>query len=259
MSGSDRADAKLSLRLYGVAMLDLLDRILHVQPVPPTTTIAGTAIVALVLVMNRRSWRVARNVITIAHEGGHAAAAVLSGRRLQGIRLHSDTSGLTLSRGKRSGPGMVLTLAAGYSAPSLLGVGGAALLASGRITLLLWLSILLAGLMLVMIRNMFGVISVVVTGALLFAVSWFADTRWQALFAYAAVWLLLIGGVRPVFEMQRQRRRGTAPNSDPDQLAGVTFAPAVIWVIFFLLVCVGSLAAGAWLLGLVTPPAGWPV
>jgi hypothetical protein len=246
------------LRLYGVSMLDLFDRILSVQPAPPTATIAGTAAVALVLVAYRRSWRVARNVITIAHEGGHAAAAVLSGRRLQGIRLHSDTSGLTLSRGRRSGPGMVLTLAAGYTAPSLLGVGGAALLASGRITLLLWFSILLAALMLVMIRNVYGVISVVVTGALLFAVSWFADAHWQALFAYAAVWFLLFGGVRPIFEVQRQRRRGTARSSDPDQLAGVTPAPAVLWVGFFLLVCLGSLAAGGWLLGLVTAPAGLP-
>lgn len=240
----------LVARLYGVAMLDLLDRILQAQPTPPTTTVAGTAVVALALVMYGRTWRLGRNVITIAHEGGHAVAAVLSGRRLHGIRLHSDTSGLTLTRGKRSGLGMVLTLAAGYTAPSLLGVGGAALLASGRITLLLWLSIMLAVLMLVMIRNVFGVISVVVTGALLFWVSWFADAQWQALFAYAAVWFLLIGGVRPVLEVQRQRRRGAARSSDPDQLAGVTPAPAVLWVAFFLLISVGSLAAGGWLLGL---------
>ena len=41
-----------------------------------------------------------------------------SGRRLDGIRLHSDTSGLTVSRGKPTGIGMVLTAAAGYTAPS---------------------------------------------------------------------------------------------------------------------------------------------
>jgi hypothetical protein len=238
-------------------MFDLLDRILHVQPAPSATIVAGTGVVALLLVSYRRSWRLVRNVITIAHEGGHAAVAVLSGRRLQGIRLHSDTSGLTLTRGKRSGPGMVLTVVAGYTAPSLLGVGGAALLAAGRITLMLWLSILLVALMLVMIRNVFGVLSVVVTGGILFAVSWFADARWQALFAYAAVWFLLFGGVRPVFEMQRQRRRGRARNSDPDQLAGVTRAPAALWVGFFLLVCVGSLAVSGLLLGLVRTPTGW--
>jgi Peptidase M50B-like len=238
-------------------MFDLLDRVLNVQPVPSATIVAGTAAVALVLVMYRRSWRLVRNVITIAHEGGHAATAVLTGRRLQGIRLHSDTSGLTLSRGKRSGPGMILTLAAGYIAPSLLGVAGAALLASGRITLMLWLSIVLVVLMLVMIRNMFGVLSVLVTGGILFAVSWFADAKWQALFAYAAVWFLLFGGVRPVFEMQRQRRRGLARSSDPDQLAGVTRAPAGLWVTLFVLICVGAVAAAGLLLGLVRTPSTW--
>src|SRR4051812_20865117 len=188
-------------------MFEFVDRVLRVSPTPPVSTVVATPLLAVVAVGWRRSWRHTRQVITIAHEGGHAVAAVLSGRRLRGIRLHSDTSGLTLTRGRRSGPGMVITLAAGYPAPSLLGVGGAALLAAGRITLLLWLSIALAALMLTMIRNVFGVVSVVATGALLFAVSWFADARWQAVFAYAAVWFLLIGGVRPVLEVRRQRRR----------------------------------------------------
>ena len=246
------------MRLYGVAMFELVDRVLQAQPIPPTSTVTSTAVLALFLVWYGRSWRVSRNVITIAHEGGHAVVAVLTGRRLQGIRLHSDTSGLTLTRGKLSGPGMVLTLAAGYTAPSLLGVGGAALLASGRITLLLWLSILLIAPMLVMIRNAFGVVSIVVTGSLLFVVSWYADARWQAAFAYAAVWFLLIGGVRPVLEVQRQRRRGAARSSDPDQLADVTPAPGGLWVAIFLLVCAGSLVVGGWLLGLVPAQMQWP-
>ena len=62
-------------------------------------------------------------MITIVHEAGHALVAVLVGRRLSGIRLHSDTSGLTLTKGKPYGPGMVLTALAGYVAPSLLGLG----------------------------------------------------------------------------------------------------------------------------------------
>ena len=53
-------------------------------------------LVALVAVANRRIWRISRNVVTIAHEGGHAMIALLTGRRLDGIRLHSDTSGVTV-------------------------------------------------------------------------------------------------------------------------------------------------------------------
>ncbi len=53
-------------------------------------------------------WPRTRHVVTIAHEGAHAMAALASGRRLAGIRLHSDTSGLTVSRGRTTGPGMVV-------------------------------------------------------------------------------------------------------------------------------------------------------
>ena len=94
-------------------------------------------------------------------------AALLTGRRLQGIRLHSDTSGLTLSAGRPTGPGMAFTLLAGYLAPSLIGLAGAWLLGGNRITLLLWVAVALLLAMLVMIRNVFSVSIVVTTGVVL--------------------------------------------------------------------------------------------
>ena len=109
----------------------LWDRVSGIQPLPPAWVVGLTGLVALVVVLNTRVWRLAGKVITIAHEGGHALVSVLSGRRLDGIRLHSDSSGVTYSRGKRSGPGLVLTAAAGYVMPSLLGAGAAWLLAAG--------------------------------------------------------------------------------------------------------------------------------
>ena len=85
----------------------LWDRMSGSQPLPPAWLIGLTGLVALVVVLNTGSWRVAGKVITIAHEGGHALLSVLTGRRLEGIRLHSDTSGETVSRGRQTGPGMV--------------------------------------------------------------------------------------------------------------------------------------------------------
>jgi len=78
----------------------LWDRISGSQPLPPAWVIGLTAVAALVVVLNTPVWRLAGKVITIAHEGGHALVSVLSGRRLDGIRLHSDSSGVTYSRGK---------------------------------------------------------------------------------------------------------------------------------------------------------------
>ena len=75
------------------------------QPPPAPGLVLAAAAVAVLLVLHPTLWRVSRVLVTITHEGGHAVAAVLAGRRLQGIRVHSDTSGLTVSRGRPSGPG----------------------------------------------------------------------------------------------------------------------------------------------------------
>ncbi|MEI7034579.1 M50 family metallopeptidase [Streptomyces pratensis] len=229
---------------------DLWDRVTGTQSAPDQWLVVATFALALVAVVPNPLWRLARNTITIAHEGGHGLVALLTGRQLSGIRLHSDTSGLTVSRGKPTGIGMILTAAAGYTAPSLLGLGGAWLLAGGRITLLLWVSTALLAVMLVMIRNVYGALTVILTGTVFLLVSWLASSNVQSAFAYTVVWFLLLGGVRPPFELQSKRRHGGAPDSDADQLARLTHAPAVLWLFLFHAVSLCSLSGGGrWLLG----------
>ncbi len=227
---------------------DLWDKLLGAQPDPPALLVLVTALLALVVVAFRPLWRIARNAITIAHEGGHALVALLTGRKLRGIRLEFDTSGLTLSAGRPTGPGMMLTLLAGYLAPSPIGLAGAWILGGNRITLLLWVAVVLLLLMLINIRNVFGAVSVVITGVIVFAVSWYASPQVQAAFAYAGVWFLLIGGVRPVGELQRLRSRGRMPESDADQLGYITHVPAIFWVGLFGLVNLAALVIGTFML-----------
>jgi hypothetical protein len=227
---------------------DFWDKLFGAQPDPPGLLVLITGLIALVVVSVRPLWRVARNAITIAHEGGHALVALLTGRRLRGIRLEFDTSGLTLSAGRPTGPGMMLTLLAGYIAPSLVGLAGAWILSGNRITLLLWVAVVLLLLMLINIRNVFGAISVVVTGVIVFIVSWSATPQVQAAFAYAGVWFLLIGGVRPVFELQSLRRRGRMPDSDADQLARLSHVPGFLFVCLFALIDIAVLVIGVFML-----------
>lgn len=229
-------------------LVDLWHKLADAQPDPPRPLVLVTGVLALVSIMPRPLWRISRYVVTIAHEGGHAVAALLSGRRLSGIRLHSDTSGLTLSKGRPTGPGMVLTGLAGYVTPSLIGLAGALLLATGHITALLWTALVLLPLMLVMIRNVFGVISVTTAGAAVLLVSMFAGSAVQAAFAYFIVWVLLLGGLRPVLELQTLRWRGQLSYSDADQLARLTRVPGLLWVVFFALVASAALLLGAQLL-----------
>ncbi len=111
----------------GVLEVDL-DTVTTVLAARPAVLLA--AALALVAVGWTALWRWTRTVVTIAHEGGHAVVAVLAGRGLTGIRLHADTSGLTVSTGARRWPGLVFTFLGGYPAPSLLGLGGALLVAA---------------------------------------------------------------------------------------------------------------------------------
>jgi peptidoglycan/LPS O-acetylase OafA/YrhL len=233
-------------------MRGLWDRIGGTQPVPPAWVIAVSGTIALLIVLNPRAWRLARNSVTIAHEGGHALASVLSGRRLDGIRLHPDTSGVTYSRGTRTGPGVVLTSAAGYPAPSLLGAGAAWLLAAHHVTAMLWLLLALLAATFLAIRNAYGVLAVLVTAGAVLAVSWFATAAIQAAFGYTAAWFLLLGGVRAVAELQGQRRRssrrGQVGTSDADQLGRLTGVPGGAWVAVFAVVCAAALVLGTHLL-----------
>jgi hypothetical protein len=227
----------------------LWDHVTATAPVLATWLVLVTAACALVIVLSQRAWQVSRNVVTLAHEGGHAAVSLATGRRLDGIRLHSDTSGMTSSRGKSRGPGLILTTAAGYVTPSLLGLGAAGLLAARHATFLLWLVLVLLAAAFVAIRNAYGVLAVLATAAVVFGVSHFGSAEAQELFAYLFSWFLLFGGVRPVFELQSRRRRGGTLASDADQLALLTGVPGGAWVFLFAVVSLVALILGSyWLL-----------
>lgn len=223
------------------------------QPAPEPVVVAGLAIVALGLVLVPRAWTLTRHVVTISHEGGHALVAVLTGRRLVGIRLHADTSGVTLSRGKPTGLGMVVMLAAGYLAPAVAGLGAALLLASGHSLALLWLAAGWLSLMLLQIRNVYGLLVLVLCGAAAGLASWYLPGTVVSLLAYLLTWLLLFAAPKPVLELMAQRRRGAGRGSDVDQLARLTRIPALLWELVFLLANVAGLVVGLLVLLPVLP------
>lgn len=142
---------------------------------------------------------------------------------------------------------MVLTLFAGYPAASAAGVGAAFLLSMGLPLAVLWLLLALMALMLLKIRNFYGLWVILVLGAGVFALTWWAGPRVQMGAAYLITWFFLLAGPRPVLEMARQRRSGPR-NSDADQLGRLTWLPAPIWVAIFFFTTLGAGALGAYLL-----------
>jgi len=219
------------------------------QPLPPRWLVLGSGALALAVVASARVWPVARTVVTIVHEGGHALVALATGRRLAGVRLYRSTVGETRSAGRVDGPGITLTAAAGYPAPSLLGLGAAGLLVIGHLTGMLLLSLVLLAGLAVAVRNAYGMLAVLVTAGGVAAVCLFASAAVQAGFGYAMTWFLLLGGVRPVIELAHERRRGRARRSDADQLARLTPVPGGVWVAIFGIIAVAALAVSArWLI-----------
>ncbi|WP_152186172.1 M50 family metallopeptidase [Segeticoccus rhizosphaerae] len=217
-------------------------------PRPATGVVLAAALFAAVCVLWSPAWQRTRHLVTIAHEGAHALVATAVGRRLTGIRLHSDTSGLTVSRGRPTGPGMVATLAAGYLGPSLLGLGAALVLHTGHAAALLWGVVVLLGLLLLKIRNWYGLWSVLVCGCLVFAVTWWLSLQVQSAFAHALTAFLLLAGPRAVLELHHGRRRGQQRGSDADQLARLTGIPAALWVALFGALTLAAVVGGAMIL-----------
>ena len=220
------------------------------QPRPPQWIVIGSGALALAVVVSAWTWPRARTVVTIVHEGGHAIVALVTGQRRIRVRLYRDTAGETLSTGPGKGVAVVLTAAAGYPAPALVGLGAAVLLTIGHLTWMLLLGLVLLLGLAVAIRNLYGMLAVLVTACTVAGVCLYATPQVQAAFGYAMTWFLLFGAVRPVAELHRDRRTRGNWRTDADQLARLTHMPGGAWVVIFGVVTLAALAVSArWLVG----------
>lgn len=217
---------------------ELWRRALATQPVPTAQTSAVLAVIALGLVV--LAWPLVRTLVTVCHESGHALVAVLAGRGLTGVRLHADTSGLTVSRGRPTGPGMVATLLAGYPGPAFAGLGLSLLAGSGHASGVLWLLVLGALALLVWIRNLYGLLVVLVAGAAVALATWYSPPTVLSWIATGLAWLFLIAAPRPVLELFRSR----STTSDAGQLATLTHIHRYVWCVLWLALTVAALVAG---------------
>lgn len=207
--------------------------------------------IALVVVAVTPVWRVARFAVTLAHEGGHAIVATLAGRRLGGIRVHSDTSGLTVSRGRPTGPGVVLTFAAGYPAPGLIGLAGVWLTVAGQAVAVVVGLVVLLLLALVLVRNVIGGVVVVAVGAVLVTGLLLLPSGIGSALPLLVCLVLVAGSVRSAVELGVTRRRTRRGASDADALARLTHVPAVVWVAAFVAVTAVCAVTAGILLGVL--------
>ncbi|WP_406290324.1 M50 family metallopeptidase [Embleya sp. NBC_00896] len=234
----------------------LWEHALATHPDPPPGLVLAAGGVALTCVVHRVAWSTLRCYSVMAHEAGHVLAALLCGHRVVAVRLETDNSGTTSHRGKGRIRGLLIS-AAGYPAPSLAGIGGAALLRAGHVTAALWGVTALMLLLLTTIRNVFGVVIILFASGVLAAVSWQGRMEVQAFAAYLVVWFLLIAAIRHVVELFIRHLLGNS-SSDAANLATSTGIPWPVWVAVFGLISIAMAWLGAtWLLEYVDVFATW--
>jgi hypothetical protein len=202
------------------------------------------AVVAWVLAVPL--WGLTRWAYVVGHEGGHAVALKLLGRKLESIRL-SRAGGATKPADKLPWLISVVATFAGYVAPSLFGVVAAWLLVRGLTTAVLWASAVFLLFMLLAVRGWLGWIVVPALLVLIVAVAVRSEPAQQRLFAHVWTWFLLISAVQRMLVFMRGKTYQN-PTSDAGALRQLTKVPAALWAVVFLLGTVAGLVYGGALL-----------
>jgi hypothetical protein len=178
-----------------------------------------------------------RRIVTIAHEGGHVVAAVLTRRHVMRVHVHPDGSGVTWTQGK-PGFGRMLVLFCGYPFPAVLGAGLLVAVVHGSARLLGAAVAVALLLLLERTRGLHGwlLIAACAVGSALAV--WFAPGTMLALGLAALGSLLLAGSIRDLLSERRRRRDGHR-DSDVSVLAR-RWMPAPLWWSAMLAVVCGS-------------------
>jgi Peptidase M50B-like len=206
-----------------------------------TPTLVGTtAIAALLLVAV--AYEAVGALDTIAHEAGHMVAGALPGHRIGYFEVTRGGEGVTYHSAQGWGPGRILLSAAGYATPPLLGLAGAALLASGRAWPLLWTVVILLVLALVKAEKEWTTFVVLLFAVATGYVALYGTPTVQAGYAAGLVWLLLFSGARSAVVLS------TADGTDAAKLARDTLIPRSVWKFGFIVLALYCIWKGFLLL-----------
>lgn len=220
----------------------LIDGFARAAP-PELGVIALTLLVlaAALLSIPRRSWRYFGLFVTVVHELGHAAAALITLQRVTGIVLRLDHSGVTTSRG-RGGWRSVVTTFWGYPVPAVVGAGLLWCTAYGWAPAALSAGALILVGALLLIRTLQG--ALILGGTAAVSLALVAVGGEAAAYTCLALGIaLLVGSCRDWVKVVRVHTRGRdLSTSDAYLLRVRTHIPSVVWLGLFALVIGAALA-----------------
>lgn len=174
----------------------MVQRIGETQPTLPAGTSLGIGLAALIFVNFPVTWAFIRYFDTMAHEGSHAVMGSLAGFRITGVKVK-----LKNADGETEAPGIGGSLPSGligYLGPSAFGLAGAKLISIGHSVAVLWLALALLVLLLAQMRNVFGILAIVIAGYVIYVFARYGTVTHETMGAYGITWLLLLSGVRTV-------------------------------------------------------------
>jgi hypothetical protein len=175
---------------------EMVQRIGEKQPPLPAASALGIGLACLLVVMFPVTWMFVRYFDTMAHEGSHGIVGSLVGFRIKGVELKlKDASGLTDPDGKGA---FVPATLVGYVGPSLFGLAAAKLISIGHSVAVLWLTLALLVLLLAFVRNIFGIVVIVIAGYVIYVFARYGSVSHETMAAYGIAWLLLLSGIRSV-------------------------------------------------------------
>jgi hypothetical protein len=203
--------------------------------------------VAALLSIPRVTWQWFGLFATLVHELGHAFAAILSGRVVHGIRIRRNHSGDAMSSG-RGAFGTVLSGVFGYPAPAIVGAALIWSVFAGYTALALAVGGVILILTVLVIRNLFGVLVVLVSAGVAVLLWFYAPPEVQGYALLALGVALLVGSVRGLLTVVgvHTSRRGQLQTSDAYLLYKRTGVPSPVWLLIFAVLIAAALAFAVW-------------
>lgn len=232
---------------------DLVSRLTTVDPTAYTTTdllVWALAVVLAVTAVADPLWRRTSVVVTVAHELGHALGGLFAGRKLTALRVRLDASGVTHTRGKASGFGMVVCAWAGYPAPAIAGLLAVLVAVKGWAAPGLFALGLLFIVCLLWARSPFTALVLLACAGASAALWWWAAPVVQSGAAVGVGAFLVLGGLRALTDTWRSRAwHRSRGESDAVALAMLTPIPASVWLASFWVAVAACAGGAAWMLG----------
>ena len=213
----------------------------------PTPVLVAIVAVAALLSIPRLTWQWFGLFATLVHELGHAFAAILSGRVVHGIRIRRNHSGDAMSSG-RGAFGTVLSGIFGYPAPAIVGAALIWSVFAGYTSLALVVGGVILVVTVLVIRNLFGVLVVLVSAGVAALLWFYASPEVQGYALLALGVALLVGSVRGLATVVgvHTSRRDQLQTSDAYLLYKRTGVPSPVWLLIFAALIAAALAFAVW-------------